>query len=156
MSNWRPLAKYVLCTINVLCIVCVCVCVWGGGVVGYVLWMYYISHVVIVVQPNNVSCVISLSSTKPLPCSHGIVECPSNAHFWITPELVGHLEILCLLFYEFYEFRCKKNIILCIWCSSLCLFGLRLLKKHYFPHTVHYCCSSMSLFFETRKFLQSS
>ena len=32
----------------------------------------------------------------------------------------------------------KKNIILCIWCNEMCLCGLRF-KKHYFPHTVHYC-----------------
>ncbi len=29
-------------------------------------------------------------------------------------------------------------------------------KKHYFPHTVHYCCSSMLRFSETRRFSQSS
>ncbi len=29
-------------------------------------------------------------------------------------------------------------------------------KKHYFPHTVHYCCSSMPCLSETRWFLQSS
>ncbi len=30
------------------------------------------------------------------------------------------------------------------------------LKKLYFPHTVHYCCSFMSHLSETRRFLQSS
>ncbi len=34
----------------------------------------------------------------------------------------------------------KKNI-LGIWCNAMCLCGLRF-KKHYFPHTVHYCCTS--------------
>ncbi len=29
-------------------------------------------------------------------------------------------------------------------------------KTHYFPHTVHYCCSSMPRLSETRTFLQSS
>ncbi len=29
-------------------------------------------------------------------------------------------------------------------------------KTHYFPHTVHYCCSSMPCLSETRRFLQSS
>ncbi len=29
-------------------------------------------------------------------------------------------------------------------------------KTHYFPHTVHYCCSSMLCLSETRRFLQSS
>ncbi len=29
-------------------------------------------------------------------------------------------------------------------------------KTHYFPHTVHYCCSSMPRLSETRRFLQSS
>ncbi len=33
----------------------------------------------------------------------------------------------------------------------MCLCGLRL-KTHYFPHTVHYCCSSMSRLSETRRF----
>ncbi len=50
----------------------------------------------------------------------------------------------------------KKNIILCIWCNAMCLCGLRLKKTHYFPHTVHYCFSSMPLLSETRWFLQSS
>ncbi len=29
-------------------------------------------------------------------------------------------------------------------------------KTHYFPHTVHYCCSSIPRLSETRRFLQSS
>ncbi len=29
-------------------------------------------------------------------------------------------------------------------------------KTHYFPHTVHYCCSSMPHLSETHRFLQSS
>ncbi len=29
-------------------------------------------------------------------------------------------------------------------------------KTHYFPHTVHYCCSSMLRLSETHRFLQSS
>ncbi len=29
-------------------------------------------------------------------------------------------------------------------------------KTHYFPHTVHYCCSSMTRLSETCRFLQSS
>ncbi len=50
----------------------------------------------------------------------------------------------------------KKNIIWCIWCNAMCLCGLRLKKTHYFPHTVHYCCSSMLRLSETCRFLQSS
>uniref|UniRef100_A0A672T9C9 Discs, large (Drosophila) homolog-associated protein 1b n=1 Tax=Sinocyclocheilus grahami TaxID=75366 RepID=A0A672T9C9_SINGR len=49
----------------------------------------------------------------------------------------------------------KKNIILCIWCNEMCLCGLRF-KKHYFPHTVHYCFFSMPRLSETRRFLQIS
>ncbi len=49
----------------------------------------------------------------------------------------------------------KKNIIVCIWCNAMCLCGLRL-KTHYFPHTVHYCCSSILRLSETCRFLQSS
>ncbi len=49
----------------------------------------------------------------------------------------------------------KKNIILCIWCNAMCLHGSRF-KKHYFPHTVQYCCSSMLHLSETYRFLQSS
>ncbi len=49
----------------------------------------------------------------------------------------------------------KKNIILCIWCNAMCLCGLGI-KKYYFPHTVHFCCSSMLRLSETRPFLQSS
>ncbi len=42
----------------------------------------------------------------------------------------------------------KKNI---IWCIG----GSRLKKTHYFPHTVHHCCSSMLCLSETCRFLQS-
>ncbi len=49
----------------------------------------------------------------------------------------------------------KKNIILCIWCNAMCLW-FKDQKTHYFPHTVHYCCSSMLSLSETRWFLQSS
>ncbi len=37
----------------------------------------------------------------------------------------------------------------------MCMCGLRL-KTHYFPHTVHYCCSSMPRLSEKHWFLQSS
>ncbi len=30
---------------------------------------------------------------------HGIVECPSSAHFRITPKVVGHPGAFCLLFF---------------------------------------------------------
>ncbi len=36
----------------------------------------------------------------------------------------------------------KNHIILCIWCNVICLRSLRK-KKHYFPHIVHYFCSSL-------------
>uniref|UniRef100_A0A672T7N1 Discs, large (Drosophila) homolog-associated protein 1b n=1 Tax=Sinocyclocheilus grahami TaxID=75366 RepID=A0A672T7N1_SINGR len=49
----------------------------------------------------------------------------------------------------------SQNIILCIWCNEMCLCGLRF-KKHYFPHTVHYCFFSMPRLSETRRFLQIS
>ncbi len=37
----------------------------------------------------------------------------------------------------------------------MCSRSLRL-KTHYFPHTVHYCCSSLPCLYETCRFLQSS
>ncbi len=37
-----------------------------------------------------------------------------------------------------------------------CFYAVRGSKTHYFPHTVHYCCSSMLRLSETRTFLQSS
>ncbi len=36
-----------------------------------------------------------------------------------------------------------------------CLRGLRF-KKHYFPHTIHYCCSPLPCLSKTHWFLQSS
>ncbi len=36
-----------------------------------------------------------------LPCSHGIVKCPSDAQFRILAEVVGYLGTFCLLFYEY-------------------------------------------------------
>ncbi len=38
----------------------------------------------------------------------------------------------------------------------MCLCGFKVQKTHYFPHTVHYCCSSMLRLSETCWFLQSS
>ncbi len=38
----------------------------------------------------------------------------------------------------------------------MCLYGLRLKKVHYFPHTVHYCCSSILRLSEMCRFLQRS
>ncbi len=48
----------------------------------------------------------------------------------------------------------KKNIILCIWCNAM-FTRFEVKKTHYFPHTVHYCCSFMLRLFETHRFLQS-
>ncbi len=49
----------------------------------------------------------------------------------------------------------KRTLFLCIWCNAMCSRSLRL-KTHYFPHTVHYCCSSLPCLYETCRFLQSS
>ncbi len=54
----------------------------------YVIWMYYICHVVIVTWPISVSCGASLPFLNPLPLPHGIVKCPLYAQFRITPEVV--------------------------------------------------------------------
>ncbi len=43
---------------------------------------------------------------------------------------------------------------LCIWCNAMCLRGSRF-KKHYFPHTVHYCCSSMLRFLKRADFYKA-
>ncbi len=45
----------------------------------------------------------------------------------------------------------KKNI---IWCNAM--FIQFKVQKTHFPHTVHYCCSSMLCLSETCRFLQSS
>ncbi len=39
----------------------------------------------------------------------------------------------------------KRTLFLCIWCNAMFLSGL-MLKKHYFPQTVHYFCSSIPAF----------
>jgi len=41
-------------------------------------------------DPTSISNVNLLAFTKPLQMPHGIVKCPSNAHFRISPEVVGH------------------------------------------------------------------
>jgi len=46
----------------------------------------------------------NITTTPPLPWHHGIVKCPSYAHFRISPEVVGHPGTSRLLFFEFYEF----------------------------------------------------
>ncbi len=48
-----------------------------------------------------------------------------------------------------------KRTLFCVLGVTQCLCGLRF-KKHYFPHTVHYCCSSMLRLSETSRFLESS
>lgn len=46
-----------------------------------------------------VTCVASLPFATP----HGIVKCPSDAHFRISLEVVNHPGIFHLLFYECYD-----------------------------------------------------
>ncbi len=46
------------------------------------------------------------------------------------------------------------KITLCIWCNAMFTW-FEVQKTHYFPHTVHYCCSSMLRISETCQFLQS-
>ncbi len=50
----------------------------------------------------------------------------------------------------------KKNIILCIWCNARLFTRFKVKKTHYFPRTVHYCCSSLPRLSETRRFFQNS
>jgi len=52
-----------------------------------VIRVYYIRHVV----TTSISFVASLSFINPLLWPHGIVKYPSNAHFRISPEELGHL-----------------------------------------------------------------
>ncbi len=45
-----------------------------------------------------------------------------------------------------------KRTLFCVFDVMQSVCGLRF-KKHYFPHTVHYCCSSMLCLSETHRFL---
>ncbi len=49
-----------------------------------------------------------------------------------------------------------KRTLFCVFGVMQCVSGLRLKKKHSFPHTVNYCCSSMLRLSETRQFLNRS
>ncbi len=49
-----------------------------------------------------------------------------------------------------------KRTLLYVFGVMQCVYVVRGSKKHNFPHTVHYCCSSMLRLSEMRKFLQSS
>ncbi len=48
-----------------------------------------------------------------------------------------------------------KRTLFCVFGVMQCVYVVST-KTHYFPHTVHYCCSSMRRLSETRRFLQSS
>ncbi len=58
---------------------------------------YYIHHGY---MAYSVICVTFLPITNPLLWPHGIVKCPSNVHFRISPEVVVHLGTLNLHFIE--------------------------------------------------------
>ncbi len=47
-----------------------------------------------------------------------------------------------------------KITLFCVFGVMQCVYAVQ--KTHYFPHTVHYCCSSMLRLSETRRFSQSS
>ncbi len=47
-----------------------------------------------------------------------------------------------------------KRTLFCVFGVMQCVYVVQ--KTHNFPHTVHYCCSSMPRLSETRRFLQSS
>ncbi len=50
------------------------------------------------VSIQNLAFAASLSFINPLPWPHRIVKSPSDVHFRISPEIVGHLDIFHLLF----------------------------------------------------------
>jgi len=57
----------------------------------------YIRHVALITC--STCRVASPPFTNPLPWPHGIVKCPSDTHFIITPNtVVNHMDIFCLHF----------------------------------------------------------
>ncbi len=70
------------------------------------------------------------------------------------PFIANHVTDLSVNLKGSYDVA-KNNIIWCTWCNAMRLRG-SWLKKHYFPHTVHYCCSSVLRLSEMHRFLQSS
>ncbi len=54
----------------------------------------------------DISCVASVPFTTPLPWPDRIVKCPSDVHFVISVEVVGHPGTFRLLFYEWEFWRC--------------------------------------------------
>ncbi len=80
---------------------------------------------------------------------------------YIMPISEKYIKIRLKVYFPIFSLKgsydvAKKNIILCNWCNAMCLCSLRFKKTHYFPHTVHYCCSSMLRYSEMCRFLQSS
>ncbi len=53
----------------------------------------------------DISCVASVPFTTPLPWLDRIVKCPSDVHFVISVEVVGHPVTFHLLFYEWEFWR---------------------------------------------------
>ncbi len=65
-----------------------------------VILLYYIPHVVAVIMwPIGLQRQFAfLSFINPLQWPHGIVKCPSEAHFRIFREVVGHLDNFSIYF----------------------------------------------------------
>ncbi len=53
-----------------------------------------------------------------------------------------------------YNIYSLKRTLFCVFGVMQCVCGLRF-KKHYFPHTVHYCCSSKLRLSETVNFYKA-
>ncbi len=71
----------------------------------------------------SVAWTASVPFTTPLPWPHGIVKCPLDAHFRISPEVVRHLYIFGLLLYEYYDYGYTMAHILFFYYMEVGIFG---------------------------------
>lgn len=106
--------------------------------------MYCIHRIVIVTWPISISCIASLPFMNSLLWPHVKAKCSSNAHFRITPEVVGHLDN-CLLFYVFFCPLYSKEFWMQPWVlfradMAVCKFGLAWIYQWFlhFHQNFHY------------------
>ncbi len=65
-------------------------------------------------------------TANPLLCLHEVVNCPLDANFRISLEVVGHLGTFCLLFYEYCELGNTALFTYCfclLYSREVCTFG---------------------------------
>ncbi len=107
----------------------------------------------------RVFCTLSSVQSVNMYCLY--VNCFCFCTVWSTLSRISLTKALVLWWCDnksdliWFDLMLLKITLFCVFGVTQYLRGSRF-KKHYFPHTVHYCCSSMLRLSETCQFVQSS